>query len=104
MRRFGTGLVYHLSQRHITCSRCGALWQERFVGVGTATGGSVGPLCPRCIPLPMTVDLVIEAEVTSTLSAAAGADPAEIRRTVAERYAEFLARRRAVKVPAAQKD
>ena len=36
---------------------------------------------------------VIEAEVTSTLSAAAGADPAEIRRTVAERYAEFLARR-----------
>ena len=104
MRRHGTGLVYYLSQCQIACSRCGATWQERFVGVGTATGGSVSPLCPRCIPLPLTVDYVIDAEAKSALSAAADGDPTEIRRTVAERYAEFLAARRGVKLATPEKD
>ena len=101
MRRFGTGLVYHLSQRQISCSRCGATWQERFVGVAMAAHPNLDPLCPRCIPAPLTVDLVIEAEVKCALGAAdAPADPAEIRGAVAKRYAEFLAPGRGMKLPA----
>ena len=38
------------------------------------------------------------------LSAAADGDPTEIRRTVAERYAEFLAARRGVKLATPEKD
>jgi hypothetical protein len=95
MRRSGTGLVYHLSQHQITCTRCGASWQERFVGVATATTDGLDPLCPRCLPLPLTVDILIEAEAKCALTTEA--DPAEVHRAVAARYAEFLAPRRDAK-------
>ena len=90
MQRLETGIVYHLSDRHIACSCCGAVWQEHFVGVATARDGGVNPLCPRCIPSSLKVDLVIDAEAKCTLGLAALADPATVWRTVAERYAEFL--------------
>jgi hypothetical protein len=68
MQRFGTGLVSHLTTRHVICSKCGMTWEERFVGVGAAVGGEIKPICPPCLPAPLTVEALIEAEVAKAMS------------------------------------
>jgi hypothetical protein len=92
MQRLGTGLVYHLTVRNVICSKCAAPWEERFVGIGTATDGAIKPLCPRCIPEPLTVEELIEAEIAEVLQVP-GADPDHVRESTAARYKTFLARR-----------
>jgi hypothetical protein len=90
MQRLGTGLVYHLTVRNIVCSTCAAPWEERFVGIGTAADGDIKPLCPRCIPEPLTVEQLIEAEVAKVLQVP-GVDPDQVRASTAARYKTFLA-------------
>jgi hypothetical protein len=90
MQRFGTGLVYHLTTRRVICSKCGTPWEERFVGVGAAVGGDIKPICPRCLPAPLTVEALIEAEVAKALGAA-GTHHDQVREATAARYQAFLA-------------
>ena len=33
MEGYGIGLIFHQSQRQVTCCQCGAAWEERFIGV-----------------------------------------------------------------------
>ena len=90
MQRFQAKIVCHkIPSRSVICTLCGAVWQERYIGVRTATG-QPAPVCPRCIPPTLTPDGMIEAEISITLLAA-DTDPAAIRRNVTERYVEFLA-------------
>jgi hypothetical protein len=90
MERLGTGLVYHLTCRNVICSKCGMTWEERFVGVGAAVGGDIQPICPRCLPAPLTVEALIEAEVAKAMGVL-GAPPDQVRKDTAARYQAFLA-------------
>jgi hypothetical protein len=91
MRRLGTGLVYHLTIRTIVCSKCAASWEERFVGVAAADGGAdVNPICPRCIPAPLTVEVLIAAEIAKALEVP-DALPEQVRESTAARFKAFLA-------------
>jgi len=88
-QRFRAKIVCHnIPSRTVICTRCGAAWEERYIGVATATA-KAAPVCPRCIPPTLTADGLIEAEISISLLAA-DADPAAIRHNVTERYAEFL--------------
>ena len=64
-------------------------WEERFVGVALTTG-TRAPICPRCLPPTLTVEGMIEAEISITLLNDK-TDPAAIRQNVTERYQKFLA-------------
>ena len=95
MKRFPTGLVYHkIPSRAVICALCAAAWEERFVGVsrfnsdGRKTDGQ-SHLCPRCLPPSLTVDFVMEQEI-ELAALEPDADPVEVRRAVAARYATFL--------------
>ena len=92
MQRFRAKIVCRKTPRRtVICTLCGAVWEERFIGVRTATG-QPAPVCPRCIPPMLTADGMIEAEISMSLLSA-DADPATIRRTATERYGQFLSER-----------
>src|SRR5262245_52574660 len=94
MQRFGIGLVYHQVQRKVTCCRCGAVWEERFIGVcyfnsDGRKSDAQSHVCPRCIIAPLTVDFVIEQEI-ALAAGASDATPAQVRKNVLARYEAFL--------------
>jgi len=95
MQRFRAKIVCHKTPRRtVICTLCGAVWEERFIGVRTATGDTA-PVRPPCISPTVTADGMIEAEISMSLLSAV-ADPATIRRTAIERYGQFLKSRAAV--------
>jgi hypothetical protein len=80
---------HNIPCRTVACTLCGAAWEERYVGV-TLVASKEAPVCPRCIPPTLTVEGMIEAEVSITLLHDL-ADPAAIRRKIMERYQQFVA-------------
>ena len=80
---------HNIPRRTIICALCGAAWEERFVGVALTTVTD-DPICPRCLPPTITVEGMIEAEISITLLHDQ-ADPVAIRQNVTERYQKFLA-------------
>jgi hypothetical protein len=92
----GIGLIFHHTRHKVTCSQCGAAWEERFIGVrrfncyGRKSDGE-SALCPRCIMAPLTIDFLIEHEIALAVSSSDDFSSAEIRRKITERYERFLA-------------
>jgi hypothetical protein len=89
-QRQGARIACHnIRRRTIICELCGAAWEERYIGLILMTGHG-DPVCPRCLPPTLTVEGMIEAEVSITLLHDQ-ADPAAIRQNVTERYQKFSA-------------
>ena len=90
----GIGIVYHQRQLKVTCCRCGAAWEERFLGVRYMSsdgrkGDGENQLCPRCIEAPLSIGFLIRQEI-AWASLEPNADPEEVRRNVIARYTQFL--------------
>ena len=83
---------HDIPRRTVVCCLCSAAWEECYVAVTLATDQDK-PVCPRCLPSTLTVEDVIEAEISVTLLTDR-ADPAAIRKDVTERYQKFLASER----------
>jgi hypothetical protein len=83
---------HNIPRRTVICDLCCAAWEERFIGAVVETG-KYEPVCPRCIPRSLSVEGMIEAEISITLLTDKN-DPAAIRKNVTERYQKFLASER----------
>jgi hypothetical protein len=89
-QRHRAKIACHNIPRHtIICELCGAAWEERFVGAILTTGKGE-PMCPRCLPPTLSVEGMIEAEISIALLHDQ-ADPTAIRQNVTDRYQKFLA-------------
>ena len=95
MEGYGIGLIFHQSQRQVTCCQCGAAWEEHFIGVRRFNcygrkSDEESAICPRCITMPLTVSFLIEHEIALAVNSSDDYSSAEIRRDITERYARFV--------------